>query len=658
MCLPGENTLRDFSTGPFSDMKQKLSDVNTQEFWNCIALCNDCISIRDGDKISYNGPSVDEVCLMDMARDAGISYFVDRDSSSVRIATDDGQLEFALIHTYQFTSDRKCMSVIVKNEKDGKTYSYVKGADSSVFPLCTATDKSQIKECERMVDEMSSKGLRTLCYGMKPFDLAGRDPLDIDVAEVESGLTLLACTAVEDLLQENVKECIIDFRAAGISVWMLTGDKGLTAKEIAVSCGMIPENSTTASATQTDGSDTNKGTPSSSKVAPLVQESGSLIFDFDEALLDPAAIQEKICEYIESSKTCAKYTVLISGITMQKVLDNKFTHTSAAELLLKAESVIMFRSSPSQKAEVVLFMKKATNGKVTLAIGDGANDVNMIQQAHIGFGLMGKEGNQAAAFSDYAIPRFKDLRRALFWHGRGYGQRMINLVCFCLFKSMINATTKYCMQWENGYSGQQPVEGLLLALYNVTMTVWFMFGMSYLDQDVSRRKYDHDESAMPYKMSECYIYSRNYQSRKRFYWTIVIKDAYSIFCGAAIYYIFYYGQGPMGYAGKMFGVWSYGVFSTLSCVLIHHVECAMYTRNWSPDMVGWFCLSLTLVPITFMGQNSIPKSELYKSIYEQVFRSARVDLMIICAVFLCSLPLYAFKVYHQVIRQPKFYTQD
>jgi len=97
------------------------------------------------------------------------------------------------------------------------------------------------------------------------------------------------------------------------------------------------------------------------------------------------------------------------------------------------------------------------------------------------------------------------------------------------------------MQWENGYSGQQPVEGLLLALYNVTMTVWFMFGMSYLDQDVSRRKYDHDESKLPYKMSECYIYGRNYQSRKRFYWTIVIKDAYSIFCGAAIYYIFYFG---------------------------------------------------------------------------------------------------------------------
>ena len=88
-----------------------------------------------------------------------------------------------------------------------------------------------------------------------------------------------------------------------------------------------------------------------------------------------------------------------------------------------------------------------------LSIGDGFNDVNMIQSADIGFGLMGKEGNQAASFADYAIPRYKDLRRALFWHGRAYGVRMQVFVMMVLFKSMLNATTKYGMQYTNGYSG-------------------------------------------------------------------------------------------------------------------------------------------------------------------------------------------------------------
>jgi magnesium-transporting ATPase (P-type) len=270
---------------------------------------------------------------------------------------------------------------------------------------------------------------------------------------------------------------------------------------------------------------------------------------------------------------------------------------------------------------------------------------------------MGKEGNQAASFADYAVPRYKDLRRALFWHGRNYGNRMINLVCFCLFKSMINATTKYCMQFENGFSGQQPVDGLLLSLYNVTMTVWFMFGCSYLDQDVSNRKYGRDESKMPYTMSEAYIYGRTYQSRIGFCKLILWKDAYSLICGFIIYYAFYFGQGSMGFAGKMFGLWSYGVFATVACVVIHHVECAMYCRNWDINLVAWFTLSICLLPLTCLGQNFIPKSDLFRCIW-QILGSARILSMLVFAICSVSMPLYAYKSWYQVIQYPKFYTQD
>lgn len=97
--------------------------------------------------------------------------------------------------------------------------------------------------------------------------------------------------------------------------------------------------------------------------------------------------------------------------------------------------------------------------------------------------------------------------------------------------------------------------------------------------------------------------------------TIVWKDAYSLLCGFIIYYCFYFGQGPMGFAGKMFGVWSYGVFATVACVVIHHIECAMYTRNWDFGLLFWFILSLTLLPLTVMGQNFIARSDLYRAIY-------------------------------------------
>ena len=100
---------------------------------------------------------------------------------------------------------------------------------------------NKIYDVEKSVEAMATTGLRTLLYGMKEIAWDGsRDSLDLTEDEIECNLTLLAATGVEDLLQERVKECIQDFRDAGISVWMLTGDKGATALEIGVSCGLIP----------------------------------------------------------------------------------------------------------------------------------------------------------------------------------------------------------------------------------------------------------------------------------------------------------------------------------------------------------------------------------------------------------------------------------
>ena len=137
----------------------------------------------------------------------------------------------------------------------------MKGADSSVFPMCKGFDdagakasslpsdhaNNKIAEVEKSVEAMAKKGLRTLLYGRKDIFWDGtRDPMDLECEEIECDLDLLAATGVEDLLQDRVKECIEDFREAGISVWMLTGDKGLTALEIGVSCGLIPPEGTDA----------------------------------------------------------------------------------------------------------------------------------------------------------------------------------------------------------------------------------------------------------------------------------------------------------------------------------------------------------------------------------------------------------------------------
>ena len=158
---------------------------------------------------------------------------------------------------------------------------------------------------------------------MKEIDWDGsRDPLEIEVGEIECDLTLLAATAVEDLLQDNVKECIEDFRAAGIGVWMLTGDKGLTAKEIGVSCGLIPKQ---------EGESQKTEKPS--------------IFEFKEFYAEPEDLEKEAEKFVQESKTLGKnYQVLISGKVIAQALDN--SGESIGELLLHAESVVVYRSSP------------------------------------------------------------------------------------------------------------------------------------------------------------------------------------------------------------------------------------------------------------------------------------------------------------------------
>jgi magnesium-transporting ATPase (P-type) len=261
---------------------------------------------------------------------------------------------------------------------------------------------------------------------------------------------------------------------------------------------------------------------------------------------------------------------------------------------------------------------------------------------------MGKEGNQAASFADYAIPRFKDLRRALFWHGRPYGIRLVNLVTFCLFKSMIRATALYAIQWENGYSGHQPVEGLMHALFNILLTVWFQLEQSIFDQDVSRVKYGEveKEANMPYSMSALFAYSRSLCNRKRFLITIGCFDAYSLVVGAIIFYVFFFSQGIMDDGGHIYGVFTYGVTATISVVWIHHFQLFINTRNWTCWLVFWFCLSLAYLPLVcWLGQLST-KIDLTGAIYGELLPSYHLTAIIIVTVAICTLPLYLFKQVH------------
>lgn len=162
-----------------------------------------------------------------------------------------------MLRYFQFTSERKASSIVVRDEQ-GKLFVFVKGADSSMKLMFKAGNSFE-SYIDQEVERYAAIGLRTLVFGYRELTQKDLDTFktahmkrqtemseavdwdwdQLQPKDIECDLTPLAVTAVEDLLQENVKNCIEDFKKAGIKVWMLTGDKGLTAKMISIQCGLI-----------------------------------------------------------------------------------------------------------------------------------------------------------------------------------------------------------------------------------------------------------------------------------------------------------------------------------------------------------------------------------------------------------------------------------
>ena len=143
-------------------------------------------------------------------------------------------------------------------------------------------------------------------------------------------------------------------------MWILTGDKGATANQIGISCGVL---------------------------SPERQ-----IFQIED--IGPGT---DVTQWRNKD-------ILISGQVITQLLeDKKAGKNNFMDELLPCEGLVVYRSSPAQKADIVRYVKESRKNEITLAIGDGANDVNMIESAHVGIGIMGKEGNQAASFADFAV---------------------------------------------------------------------------------------------------------------------------------------------------------------------------------------------------------------------------------------------------------------
>jgi phospholipid-translocating ATPase len=438
-----------------------------------LALCHNVTPTMeevDGRNIvTYQASSPDEIAIVRFTESVGLRL-LHRDRESIvleSVETNQVVVRVKILDIFPFTSDSKRMGTIVSfstNSTQPESYGeetdcwfYQKGADTVMSSIVSSNDW-----LDEETANMAREGLRTLVVGRRKLSakqyqefatsyneaslaLHNRDTGMAAVVKrhLEHDLELLGVTGVEDRLQRDVKPSLELLRNAGVKIWMLTGDKVETARCVAVSARLVARG----------------------------QEIRTLA-----KLRHKTQAKEALDSLGSKTDAC----LLIDGETLALMLTHFRTPFISLAVLLPA--VIACRCSPTQKAEVANLIRQHTRKRVC-CIGDGGNDVSMIQAADVGIGIVGKEGRQASLAADFSITQFCHLTKLLVWHGRNSYKRSAKLAQFIIHRGLIISVC----QTMYSIAGQFDPKGLfkdwLLVGYATVYTMAPVFSL-VLDRDV------------------------------------------------------------------------------------------------------------------------------------------------------------------------------
>ncbi|EER18924.1 hypothetical protein Pmar_PMAR025776, partial [Perkinsus marinus ATCC 50983] len=482
-------------------------DAFVHLFMLTCAICNTVIvetSTKSLIGVRFQGASPDEEALVEMAASSG--YILTNRSSdfvSLRIlrpspAGKERQWEdttFKILGVNEFTSERKRMSILVQImktiETDEGDIAYipdgsgsmllVKGADdvmvelcqrgvgeASAIALCGVPVRDVREETVFDINEFASTGLRTLMLAMRYLDevetseylgalnearhsITNRADRFAQIADkFETNLIVLGATAVEDKIQRGVNITVCRMLNAGVKVWMLTGDRYETSLNIARAVELLPRNAYVSNLC----SNYERGMSNEAADAFVRQKQKN----FEDEYLKWTARGKTSC-----------LCVVLDGSAIDCFSSSKSNSIILSSILMNTGSVVACRCSPSQKALIVQLLKKADDC-ITLAIGDGANDVPMLEVANIGIGVIGSEGMQAVRASDYAIATFSHLGQLMLIHGRDCYNRITLVILYSFFKNIFLILPNVFFALSNAFTGTSLYDSWILMSYNVFWT--------------------------------------------------------------------------------------------------------------------------------------------------------------------------------------------
>uniref|UniRef100_A0A8C6LMS4 Phospholipid-transporting ATPase n=1 Tax=Nothobranchius furzeri TaxID=105023 RepID=A0A8C6LMS4_NOTFU len=443
--------------------------------------------------LHYEAQSPDEAALVHAARAYGFILLA-RTPDTVSVRLPSGQvLDFEVLDTLTFDCTRKRMSVLVRHPVTRECVLYTKGADYAIMELLgtpyagngCGNQKDVAAVTQHHLDCYAKEGLRTLCVAKKVVSedvyrswlvdrkraqasMDNREQLIMETSvQLETDLTLLGATGIEDRLQESVPETTVALREAGIHVWVLTGDKPETAVNIGYACRLLEEEDLVINM--------------SLSLTPKLTSSCSLFFSsYQNSQSGPNVSIPKSSTQVSSLPNIA---LVIDGNTVSMALSPDL-QDRFVDLAKRCRTVLCCRVTPLQKSEVVKLIREKLK-VMTLAVGDGANDVNMIQAADVGIGISGQEGMQAVMASDFAISRFKHLRKLLLVHGHWCYTRLANMIIYFFYKNVAYVNLLFWYQFFCGFTGTAMIDYWLMIFFNLFFTSVppIMFGI--FDKDVS-----------------------------------------------------------------------------------------------------------------------------------------------------------------------------
>ncbi|OOF92686.1 hypothetical protein ASPCADRAFT_209940 [Aspergillus carbonarius ITEM 5010] len=615
----------------------------TESFMAALALCHTVVSERtpgDPPQIEFKAQSPDEAALVATARDCGFTA-LGRSGDSLTVNIMGEERSYRILNILEFNSTRKRMSVIVQMP-DGTIRLLCKGADTVINSRLAPGQQQELRNITAQhLETFAQEGLRVLCIAERILDkeyyrewslkhdvaaaaiVDREEKLEEVASAIEQDLLLLGGTAIEDRLQDGVPDTISLLAEAGIKLWVLTGDKVETAINIGYSCNLLNNDMEIMILSAPDADMAAKELDSKLEMFGIT---GS-----DEELT--AARKDH-------SPPPSTHALVLDGDCLRLMLDDALRQKFLL-LCRKCKSVLCCRVSPAQKAAVVDMVRTGLN-VMALSIGDGANDVAMIQKADVGVGIAGEEGRQAVMSADYAIGQFRFLQRLILVHGRWAYRRLGETTANFFYKNLVWTFALFWYSIYDNFDGSYLFEYTYITLVNVAFTSLPVIFMGIFDQDVD----DRVSLAVPQ------LYMRGIERKEwtQFKFWIYMLDGFyqSIICFFMPYELYSAANFQTENGLSIDDRYRMGVLVATCAVVASntYVMMNMYRWDWLTTLIN--AISSLLIFFWTGIYSSFESSATFYGAAKQVYGALSFWVVLFLTVVMCLIPRFVIKCIQKV----------